>query len=64
MKQWEQILAHLKSGRTITTFQAFRLFGVTRLPDRIRDCRAKGYSIDSTMIRLPSKKRVAQYSIG
>ena len=64
MKQWEQILAHLKSGRTITTFQAFSLFGITRLPDRFRDLRLMGHEIQSIMITLPSKKRVAQYSIG
>jgi len=41
--------------------QAFRLYSITRASDRCRDLRNKGYPVESHMITLPSKKRVAQY---
>jgi hypothetical protein len=63
MNQWRQIVNHMLGGRSITSMQAFRLYSITRCPDRIRDARAKGYRIESRMITLPSKKRVAQYWI-
>jgi hypothetical protein len=61
--QCEQIIAHLKQRRTITSMMAFRLYAISRLPDRVRDCRRKGVTIYAEMIRLPSGKRVAQYSL-
>jgi hypothetical protein len=61
MTQCEQVLKHLQSGKTITSMQSFRLYGITRLSDRCRDLRHKGYGVESRMITLPSKKRVAQY---
>jgi hypothetical protein len=63
--QCEQILNHLKArrGRIITTYQAYDLYKITRLPDRIRDLRAKGHDIESAMCTLPSGKRVAVYSL-
>jgi hypothetical protein len=63
MPQWWTIVNHLHSGKSITSMQAFRLYSITRLADRVRDARKKGYSISSKMITLPSKKRVAQYSL-
>jgi len=63
MTQCERILAYLKSGRTITSMQAFNLFEVTRLPDRVRDLRKNGVTVYSRMIKLQSGKRCAQYWI-
>ena len=63
MMQWRQIVNHMLSGKSITSMQAFRLYSITRCSDRVRDARAKGYQIQSKMITLPSKKRVAQYWI-
>ena len=61
--QCEQILQHLKAGHTITTMQAFQRFGITRLPDRVRDLRNKGITVYAEMIRLASGKRVAKYQL-
>jgi hypothetical protein len=63
--QCDQVLSHLKQrpGRIITTYQAYDLYKITRLPDRIRDLRLKGHRIDSAMCKLPSGKRVAVYSL-
>jgi hypothetical protein len=61
--QCEQILQHLKAGHTITTMQAFQRFGITRLPDRVRDLRNKGVTVYAEMIRLASGKRVAKYQL-
>ena len=63
MTQCDMVLKHLKAGRVITSMQSFRLYEITRLPDRIRDLRAKGHRIHAAMCTLPSKKRVAVYSI-
>ncbi len=61
MTQADQILAHMKDGRRITSFQSFRLFNCTRLPDRIRDLRARGIEIQSAWLKLPSGRRCLQY---
>ena len=65
MTQCDQVLNHLKArpGRIITTYQAYDLYKITRLPDRIRDLRAKGHEINGAMMTLPSKKRCAVYSL-
>lgn len=59
--QCDMLLHHLERGARITSMAAFRLFDITRLPDRMRDLRKRGVPIKSKMITLPSKKRVAQY---
>lgn len=61
--QCDQIHNYLKSGRTITTFQAFNLFEICRLSDRVRDLRHKGVTVYAEMIRVASGKRVARYSL-
>ena len=61
--QWDQILEHMRSGKSITSMQAFRLYGVTRLADRIRDGRARGHVINGRWLKLPSGKRCMQYSL-
>jgi hypothetical protein len=63
MTQCDMILRHLRSGRTLTSLQAFRLFTITRVSDRCRDLRKKGIPVKSEMIRLNSGLRVAQYSL-
>lgn len=45
MTQNEMILKHLKEKGSITTLEAFNLYGVTRLPARIYDLRKRGYCI-------------------
>lgn len=61
--QCDQIHNYLKSGRGITSIQAFNLFEITRLPDRVRDLRHKGVTVYAEMIRVASGKRVARYSL-
>lgn len=43
MTQKEIILGELESGRTITTFDSYEKFGITRLPARICELRKEGY---------------------
>lgn len=59
--QCDKLLYHLQRGSRITSMAAFRLFDITRLPDRMRDLRKRGVAVQSQMITLPSGKRVAQY---
>jgi hypothetical protein len=59
--QCEVLLHHLKRGSSITSMAAFRLFDITRLPDRMRDLRKRGINVQSEMIKLASGKRVARY---
>jgi hypothetical protein len=61
--QCAQILAHLKTRRVLTTDQAWRLFDCCRLSERIRELKHRGHRIHSTMIKLPSKRRVAVYAM-
>ena len=65
MTQKETVLNQLKGKKPITTFAAYDNWGITRLPDRIRDLRLDGHKIQSKMIevrnRFGDKCRVAQY---
>ena len=45
MSQNEMVLKHLNKYGCITTFQAFDLYGITRLSARIKDIRNMGYEI-------------------
>ena len=58
--QCDQIHNYLKSGRGIPSIQAFNMFEITRLPDRVRDLRHKGVTVYAEMIRVPSGKRAAR----
>ncbi len=59
--QCKQILAYLKAGNRLTPLDSLRLFGCLRLSGRIYDLREAGEPIVSETIRLPNKKRVAEY---
>lgn len=58
-----QILAHMRKGLTITAGQALALFRCSRLAARIFDLKADGHNINSTRVKTPSGKWVAQYSL-
>jgi hypothetical protein len=60
--QNNQILAHLKSGKTITPLQALWQFNCFRLSGRIHELKSKGWNITSEMIEL-NGKRFAEYSL-
>lgn len=62
--QCELILSHLQSGGTLTVFEAmFEPFKCMALSQRIGNLKRDGYPIKSEMVRLPSGKRVARYSM-
>ena len=46
MTQNEMVLNHLRSHDGISSMQAFRLYGITRLSARISDLRAQGHKIE------------------
>ena len=63
-----EILAHLKSGRSITASQAMRYLRVFRLAARIADLRGSGYHIATEMVKRRNKRtgrvvRYAKYSL-
>jgi len=43
--QREQILAHLRSGKSITIREAFNLYGIQSLTKRLSEIRAEGFDI-------------------
>lgn len=50
MSDKERILAWLKTGKPITTWDGITHFRCTRVPARIYDLRAMGYQIEKTMM--------------
>jgi len=61
--QKRQILELLKTGQPITAHAARYLFQCDRCAARIEELRDAGHNIKTDMIRLPSGKRVARYSL-
>ena len=47
--QMVQTLGHLKLYGTITSMEAFTLYGITRLSDKVLKLRKKGYNIVTIM---------------
>ena len=60
--QKAQILAYLKSGRSITVLDALQRFGCYALSQRIGELRRAGHPISSRMIRTTTGKDIAQYA--
>lgn len=60
--QTSAILQHLRHD-TITAFEALQLYGCFRLAARIKDLREAGHQIHTTMIEVPTGKRIAEYSL-
>lgn len=63
MRQQDQILRHLASGKPITPLDALRRFRIMRLSGRILELREQGHRIDTTMVRR-NGKRYASYTLG
>ena len=61
--QCNQILAHLKAGRSLTFWEALERFGTMHLPRRILDLKERGHQIDKDTITTDSGKRIAQYRL-
>lgn len=53
--QMEIIRAHLITGATITTWDAYRLYQITSLAQRIHNLRSAGLVIQSEMIKHNNK---------
>lgn len=47
MTQTEAVRQYLESGKTLSSMEAFQMFGCTRLSDRIFRLRNRGYVISS-----------------
>jgi hypothetical protein len=60
MTQCDEILKHLKTGRSITPLVALDRWGCFRLAARIRELKDAGYRIQTHAIRI-GEKRVASY---
>lgn len=59
-----QVLEYMKKNQGITSLDAIRYIGCTRLSARIADLKKKGYAIDSRMVNVVSrdgKARVKYY---
>lgn len=59
--QQNQILAHLKAGRSITPRGALSRFGCSRLAARIYDLKQAGHPISKQMVETDSGSHVAEY---
>lgn len=61
------VMQHLKAGKTLTSLEALRLYGIMRLPNRISELRRRGEPIEKTTITVENKYgeavRVARYSL-
>ena len=56
--QHQIVKEYLQSGHTLTTYEAFVLFNITALNQRITDLRTKGYIIDSIPVEHDDRKFV------
>lgn len=54
----DRILKHLQSGKTLTTLQAWRLYGTTAMSQHASALRRRGYKIGSY---IPQGVRYAKY---
>ena len=60
MSKTMKVLTHLKSGKTITSWQAFERFRATRLADIVFRLRGHGFNIVTEMLE-DGKIRYARY---
>jgi hypothetical protein len=62
MTKTDAVFAHLKKGKTITSWQAFELFRATRLADIVFKLRGRGYDITTFLIEA-NGSRYAKYKL-
>lgn len=60
--QNEEILAHLKTGKSISPMEALGRFGCFRLGGRIYELKHQGYNIVTDMV-TKNGKRYAEYRL-
>uniref|UniRef100_A0A6M3LS25 Putative DNA binding, helix-turn-helix domain containing protein n=1 Tax=viral metagenome TaxID=1070528 RepID=A0A6M3LS25_9ZZZZ len=63
MSQRDDILTHLRSGRSLTQLEALDLYGCLRLGARIYDLKREGYDIEAENIEVSNGKHVARYTL-
>lgn len=63
LSQSDQILRHLKAGKTITAKEALFLCGCLRLAARIWDLKGAGHDIRKDMVAVEGGAHVAQYCL-
>lgn len=67
MSQKKQVLEYITKHGRITTLDAFRAIGCTRLSGRIYELKADGYDIVKDMVEVKNRHgetcRVAEYRI-
>lgn len=63
MNQRELILEYLKEHKGITKLQGLRELGIMNVGARIGELRALGYNIETEMIPVKGKRKVARYSL-
>ncbi len=59
--QVETVKAHLLTGATITTWDAYRLYQITCLAQRIHDLRTSGLTIQSEIVTHNDKRFVVYW---
>ena len=62
--QKDEILLHLITYRTITSYEAIKMYNITRLADKIYQLRKEGFNITSTLKKFTNKYgNTSNYSI-
>lgn len=61
MTQTEQILNHMKRGRTVSALNALNLFGCLRLAARIHELKSRGHDIKRDSVQVSRGRRIAVY---
>lgn len=55
MTQANRVLEYLKSGKTITTLNAFKELGITRLAARVYELKSDGYEVKKNTITVVNR---------
>ena len=65
MTQHEMIIAHLKSGKSLTVLEALQRYGIFALSQRCGELKRAPYNLDilAETVTLDNKKRIARYSL-
>lgn len=68
MSQAERVLQYLEDGNTITTLNAFKELGITRLAARVHELKRDGHNVKKNTIsvtnRFDERCAVAEYYLG
>jgi len=68
MSQADRVLSYLESGNTITTLDAFKELGITRLGARIFELRQQGHPVQSNRLTVTNRFgedcSISEYYIG